>query len=591
MNQYININSELDALKIKEVEKIFYNKNNPNISIIPKVTPFKGINTDLMYIEENKVLFIKFMDTSEDLFFLLEEELIEVMSEENDLLKIKMAKNYKDIIYNYIFIMPYVTLEDDYENDFVKNNIIDKNKLQSIIDDNNYINKYLKESNNDIGLNLFILDICPEYYVLNEKNNFNKNFKKISFYNEEYKYSANILEENQIVDVISIKYGNTLFAGGSGTGKSTIMLSRAIKLARVYPHHKFLILTESKQVCNELREKCSLLYKNNNNLEIHTLHTFVLKLAKRFNLVLDYNMLKKDYDKTFNNLIKQAQNIIKTKNMFKGIFIDEGECFLSYNLNFIREFLYKTKYIFNIFTCNCSNISNNLNIFKYNLYDIEFKEKVILNTNYRQTKELLEFVNNFSNNSNEYILSLRESNINNKFYISKSLREGNKNVDIIKVSDLYEQISSVLWEIDYLVNKKGLDYGDIGIIYPYNKKKLKNGKTIYFQYMLKKALEESEIPYIYAEDNLTNISKKIGVTISNIYTIKGLEYKAIIVCELEMLYNHKIMDIHQDYQINDFVGDLNKVYSAINRASDYLSIITTFNENSSDIIKLLIDSK
>lgn len=591
MNQYININSELDALKIKEVEKIFYNKDNPNISIIPKVTPFKGINTDLMYIEENKVLFIKFMDTSEDLFFLLEEELIEVMSEENDLLKIKMAKNYKDIIYNYIFVMPYVNLEDDYENDFVKNNIIDKNKLQSIIDDNNYINKYLKESNNDIGLNLFILDICPEYYVLNEKNNFNKNFKKISFYNEEYKYSANVLEENQIVDVISIKYGNTLFEGGSGTGKSTIMLSRAIKLARVYPHHKFLILTESKQVCNELREKCSLLYKNNNNLEIHTLHTFVLKLAKRFNLVLDYNMLKKDYDKTFNNLIKQAQNIIKTKNMFKGIFIDEGECFSSYNLNFIRGFLYKTKYIFNIFTCNCSNISNNLNIFKYNLYDIEFKEKIILNTNYRQTKELLDFVNNFSNNSNEYILSLRESNINNKFYISKPLREGNKNVDIIKASDLYEQISSVLWEIDYLVNKKGLDYGDIGIIYPYNKKKLKNGKTIYFQYMLKKALEESEIPYIYADDNLTNISKKIGVTMSNIYTIKGLEYKAIIVCELEMLYNHKIMDTHQDYQINDFVGDLNKVYSAINRASDYLSIITTFNESSSDIIKLLIDSK
>lgn len=591
MNQYININSELDALKIKELEKIFYNKDNPNISIIPKVTPFKGINTDLMYIQENKVLFIKFMDTSEDLFFLLEEELIEVMSEENNLLKIKMAKIYKDIIYNYIFVMPYVTLEDDYENDFVKNNIIDKNKLQSIIDDNNYINKYLKESNNDIGLNLFILDICPEYYVLNEKNNFNKNFKKISFYNEEYKYSANVLEENQIVDVISIKYGNTLFEGGSGTGKSTIMLSRAIKLARVYPHHKFLILTESKQVCNELREKCSLLYKNNNNLEIHTLHTFVLKLAKRFNLVLDYNMLKKDYDKTFNNLIKQAQNIIKTKNMFKGIFIDEGECFSSYNLNFIREFLYKTKYIFNIFTCNCSNISNNLNIFKYNLYDIEFKEKIILNTNYRQTKELLDFVNNFSNNSNEYILSLRESNINNKFYISKPLREGNKNVDIIKVSDLYEQISSLLWEIDYLVNKKGLDYGDIGIIYPYNKKKLKNGKTIYFQYMLKKALEESEIPYIYADDNLTNISKKIGVTMSNIYTIKGLEYKAIIVCELEMLYNHKIMDTHQDYQINDFVGDLNKVYSAINRASDYLSIITTFNESSSDIIKLLIDSK
>lgn len=591
MNKYININSELDALKIKEAEKIFYNKADSKISIIPKVTPFKGINTDLMYIKENKILFIKFMDTSEDLFYLLEEELIEVMSEENELLKLKMAQNYKDIKYNYIFIMPYVNLEDDYKNDFINNNIIDKNKLKYIIEDSNYIDNYLKETNNEIALNLFTLDICPEYYILNGKDNISKGLKKISFYNDEYKYSANILEENQIVDSISIKYGNTLFTGGSGTGKSTIMLSRALKLARVYPHHRFLILTESKQVCNELRERCSLLYKDNDNLEIHTLHTFVMKLVKRFNLVLDYNMLKKDYDRTFNNLIKQAQNIIKTKRMFKGIFIDEGEYFSEYNLDFIREFLYKTKYVFNIFTCNCSNISSNLNIFKYNLCNIEFREKIVLKNNYRQTKDILEFTNNFSKNSNEYIQSLRKNNINNEFYTSYPLRLGNKSVDIIKVSDLDEQISSLLWEIDYLVNKKGLNYSDICIIYPYNKKRLKNGKTIYFQYILKKALEESDIPYIYAEDNLTNISKKIGITISNIYNIKSLEYKAIIICELEMLYNHKIIDRHQDYQLNDFVGDLNKVYLAINRASDYLSIITSFNENSSDIIKLLINSK
>ncbi len=38
-------------------------------------------------------------------------------------------------------------------------------------------------------------------------------------------------------------------------------------------------------------------------------------------------MLKNDYEKTFNNLVKQAQNIIKNKNMFKAIFIDEAESF------------------------------------------------------------------------------------------------------------------------------------------------------------------------------------------------------------------------------------------------------------------------
>ncbi|MEG1312621.1 MAG: AAA family ATPase, partial [Romboutsia sp.] len=385
--------------------------------------------------------------------------------------------------------------------------------------------------------------------------------------------------------------GNTLFTGGSGTGKSTLMLSRAMKLARVYPHHKFLILTESKQVCNELREKTQLLYKENANLEIHTFSSFLFKLAKKYNLIFDYNMLKKDFEKTFNNLLKQAQNIIKNKNMFKGIFIDEAESFSKTNIDFIREFLYQNKFIFNLFSCESINISSHLNIFKGTYDEIEFEEKIFLNINYRQSKELVEFSNNFAENSNKYIKELRSNISHNKFYETKAIRDGNKSVDIIKVSDLDDQISSVIWEIEYLINKKGIDFSEIGIIYPYNKKKLKNGNTIYFQYMLKKALEEAEIPYIYAEDNLTNISKKIGVTMSNIYTIKNLEYKAIIVCELEMLYNHTIHDKQQDYQINDFVGDLNKVYLAINRACDYLSIITTFNENSSDIIKLLIESK
>ena len=277
--------------------------------------------------------------------------------------------------------------------------------------------------------------------------------------------------------------------------------------------------------------------------------------------------------------------------MFKGIFIDEVESFKSEEVEFIKEFLYKTKYIFNVFSCESLNISSDLNIFKDNLENIEFDDIVYLDKNYKQSKGLVQFTNNFAQNANSYVKSLRENKTNNEFYTTKPLRKESTDVNIIKVSDLDEQISSIIWEIEYLVNKKGLSYSEIGIIYPYNKKRLKSGKTIYFQYMLKKALEEAEIPFIYAEESLTNISKKIGITLSNIYTIKNLEYKALIFCELEMLYNHTINDKGQDYQINDFVGDLNKVYLAITRACDYLSIITTFNEKSSDIIKLLIESK
>ena len=58
-----------------------------------------------------------------------------------------------------------------------------------------------------------------------------------------------------------------------------------------------------------------------------------------------------------------------------------------------------------------------------------------------------------------------------------------------------------------------------------------------------------------------------------------------------MCNNQTINDKEQDYQINDFVGDLNKIYLAINRATEYLSIITTLNEDGSDLIKLLINSR
>lgn len=592
MNQYTNINSQLEALKLKDIETYFYEKTGNNASIIPKVTPFKGINTDMLYIKDNKLLFIKFMDTTEDLFFILEEELLEVMNEEYELLKIKMEQSKLNIEYNYVFVMPYVDIYDAYKfEDFIENNLIDQTKLEDILTGEVLIDKYLKGKNNEIDLNLFLLKICPEYYVLNDKIHLNNSFKKISFYSDDYKYSATPLSEEQIKDIISINYGNTLFTGGAGTGKTTLMLSKVMKLARVYPHHRFLILTHTKQECNELREKLQVLYKENTNIDIYTLNAFVLKLAKKYNLVVDYNMLKKDYYKTFNNIVKQARNIIKNKNMFKGIFIDEAESFSKDEIEFIREFLYKTKYIFNVFSCNSLNISNNVNIFKDNLKEIKFDEHINLKKNYRQSKELVDFNNNFCENIDRYIKKLRSNVKTTGFYKTEVIKPSTKSVDIIKVSDLEEQISSVIWEVEYLINQKGLDYSDIAIIYPYNKKKLKSGKVMYFQYMLRKALEKANIPYIYAEENLTNISKKVGITISNIYTIKNLEYKACVICQLEMLYNHTINDTTQDYQINDFIGDLNKVYLATNRACDYLSIVTAFNEETSDIIKLLIESK
>ena len=55
----------------------------------------------LIIFKDNKVLFVKFMDTSEEIFSILDEELIEVMNEEFNLLRLKMAQHHKNISYNF----------------------------------------------------------------------------------------------------------------------------------------------------------------------------------------------------------------------------------------------------------------------------------------------------------------------------------------------------------------------------------------------------------------------------------------------------------------------------------------------------------
>lgn len=592
MNYYENINSQLEALKLKDIEKLFYDKIKSEGKIIPKVIPFKGVNTDMLYIKDNKVLFLKFMNTTDELFSILDEELIEIMKEEYDLLKIKMQQNHSQIIFDYMFIMPYVNINGNYSSkEFVKNNIIDKKASKSILNGKKSIEDYMKEENEEIVLNLFLFDVCSEYYILDSKLHLNKDFKKISFFNNDYEYTATVMENRQIVEVDSIKYGTTLYNGASGTGKTSLMLSKAIKLSKIYPHHNFLIITENKQSSSDLREKLEILYGDASNLEIHTFSSFVFKLARIYNLVFDYNMLKRDYEKTFENLIKQANNIIKNKRMFKGIFIDEAENFSEEQIKFIESFLYKTKHIFNIFNCKTMNLTNNMNIFKNKFENIHIDNTVKLDKNYRQIGSLVDFSNKLGENADKYYKSIRNDISRDMFLSSESVMDHGKNqVALIKVSDLDDQISSVIWEIEYFVDKKGLDYSDIAVIYPFNKKRLKNGKTIYFQYMIKKALDDAGIEVIVSDENLTSLSRKNGVTISNIYTVKSLEFKAVIICELEMLYNQKIADTTQDYQVNDFAGDINKVYHAVNRATDYVSFVTTFSEETSDIIKIINDT-
>lgn len=213
-----------------------------------------------------------------------------------------------------------------------------------------------------------------------------------------------------------------------------------------------------------------------------------------------------------------------------------------------------------------------------------------LKNNYLQSNKIVDYINDYCDRSNKLLRKVRANIAIDMFKKTRAMYKSSESVNIVKIDDLDEQIKSVIWEINHLVNDKGYRPEDIAVVYPFNKKRLKNGKVIYFQYMLRKSLEEAGIAYTMADDTITLVSPKNGVTVSNIYSIKSLSYKAVIICELEMLYNHSISKDEQDYLVNDFAGDLNKVYVAMTRAEEYLCLIMSYTSESSDIIKLLTET-
>ena len=588
MKNYKDIVSNLEALKLKEIEKKIYGNAKEGDILIPKVIPFKGVYTDMLYIRDNSLIFIKFMDTTEELFSFLDEEILEIMKEEYENLSNQMQERYAHISYNYIFVMPYIEfIEEKYGmEDFIDNHILCSSNINEF-DEGLNIEKYLGKKNDEIELLMYLYDVCNEYFTITEGLNLNPFFKKISFKFNEVEYKMCMMEEKQIMDVASVNYGNHLIHGGSGTGKSTLMLGRIIKLAKIYPQHKFLMLTFTKQQSNKYKEMLEILNADYDNIEVFTFSSFIFRLAKVNNLVINYNLLNKNYDKSFINIMKQVNNTMKNKKMYKGIFVDEAENFTEEEIVLINDFLYSTKNIFNVSVCKAYNINNNLNIFKCNLNVLEYEDELKLLKNYRQGKKLIEFINEYNIRANNFINELRGDIETAVFLETEPIYDSGNEVNIVRVEDLDDQISSVIWEIQHMINDKGYSAKDIAVVYPYNKKRLKNGKMIYFQYMLRKSLEDTGIEYMFADDTVTNITPKDGVTISNIYSIKSLSYKVIILCELEMLYNQKIDKECQDYQVNDFVGDLNKVYTGMTRAEEELSIIVSYTKENSDIMKVL----
>lgn len=597
MKQYpVNIISEVEAFRVKESEKEFlkFFKSRLTGKAIMKVTPFKSFYADMYYEEDSerpdrtRNILIKFMDTFEETFSILEEELIEIMEEEKDYFIDNLKKIQPDFFLNFVYFMPFVDLTHR-KDEFSKKHIIDKNKFEKIKNGQDLLQDYMTDQS-EIFSNLIRYQVAKEYHIIKKESEdraINKDFKKIVFSFKDYSYQALPLTEIQMKQISSVKYGNTLYIGASGTGKTTVMFARMLKLSKIYPKDRFLYITFNKHLVSELNKSVDILNLKLKNIEIINFHSFILNISKRYSLKIDMNS-KKDFNQQFDFIFRKISQIYTDYHIYKGIFIDEADNFKEEHFFFLKSLLYKSRNFFMVSADKAKEIRGYMKDFISGWENIQFEDIWEFKKNYRMTKNITNFTNTFIEKLSDYCDNFGLIIPQDYYTTSRSVRNTGSKVQIIRCEKVEQKLEYIISLIQELTKNKKLTNSDICIVFPFNKRKIKSGNTIYFQYILRESLQEAGIPFIMAHEDMTSLSYKNGVTVSNIFSISSLEFKVVILCELEMLYMHSLPEKYNAADAQSFIRSADILYAAMTRAIDSLYIIT-LTEKESALYNCFVD--
>lgn len=595
----VNIVSEVEALKVKESEKAFFKffKSRLTGRAIMKVTPFKGFYADMYYEEKTedplqcRNILIKFMDTFEETFSVLQEELLEIMEEEKDYFIRRLQQVHESFSVRYIYFMPFVDLSHC-KNEFSKQHIIDKIAFEKMNRGELSLQAYMTQYH-EIFSNLIRYHMSKEYHVIkkdSEDRSINKDFKRIVFLLKEYSYQALSLTDVQMKQISSVKYGNTLYIGGAGTGKTTAMFARMMKLSNIYPKDRFLYITFNKHLVSELNKQINVLELDHENVEIINFHSYILNISKRYSLKIDKSS-KKDFNEQFDFIFRKISQIYTDYNIYKGIFIDEADNFKEEHFNFLRSLLYKSRNFFMIVSDRAKEIRGSVRDFVGGWENMEFEDIWEFKKNYRMTKNLSNFTNHFIESFLTYCDSHHLIIPQDYYMTSQSKRNTGKKVSMIRCERVEQKLDSIVETIRHWTKDGKLNYSDICVVFPFNKRKIKAGSTIYFQYILREALQNAGIPFIMAREEMTSLSYANGVTISNIFSVSSAEFRAVILCELEMLYSHSLNEKYTSTDAQSLIRSANILYTAMTRATDFLSIITLTDKESALYSSLMADYK
>lgn len=470
-------------------------------------------------------------------------------------------------------------------------------------------------SNEDIN-NIFQM-ICPEYTIPTPKED---NKEKHHIYNitntineEHYKVSENDinvhvhrLDDEQIQIINSMRKGNQLILACAGSGKSVILISKAFKSASIHPDKNFLITCFNRNLSNYYNWKIALAGYRERNVTSLTFHKLIQELLIEANIQFTYT----EYDENFEKA-KRAFAEGKITSRYYGIFLDEIQIFkpewyeFCYNLLEDHE---KDNYFFTI----CGDISQNINrnikkgkapwqapgdsyLPKYTGRSLRIEK------NYRNTIQINEMMSSYIDVSKNYIkkFNIALENEEESFLLGKAFRESCE--PNIIITNRMNCIDEVIKEIKNLKEEKRVPLNRIAVIFPYRQFKTLN---YYFMSWLQKKLNEEFIDYfplITGPDGglPVHYGNNKGVALTTIEACLGLDFDAVILTGLlpmgtyhKSKYETRLLnrDDNNEEIVQDFIENVNKIYTACTRARDYLTIILEEDESKSLYSRMILES-
>lgn len=449
-------------------------------------------------------------------------------------------------------------------------------------------------------LNAAIQMIAPEYIIPKfkeveiDKSSVNENsiFEKIDDKLYEQVNPAVQISEDQISLVNNIREGNWLFLSCAGSGKSVLLLARAIKLARMFPESKILITFYNNSLSSFYKWRLECAGVSEKNITCKTFHALCRELLENHGLSYDFPREIAD-DERWELLVKKVSDELiasgSLKTNFDFVFIDEIQDFSPHWYQICWELISdKRHYIFNIAGDITQDIRGRIRkdatpwrgegLPKYT------GRTTKITKNYRNSSEINKFARTFNQLCNSWAVGKNLELNEDDFLIGHSDREAGV-IPQIHLVPSKDEVSKVITLVKNL-KERGVGFTDILVCYP-----LRSYNSYKIDESLKDGLRDEGIPFsVVGEKSMEtahywSYSLREGISLSTVGKVKGLDFTAVIICGFKSLENKYISG--SDVETLKF---MKSIYTAITRARDHLHLVSSSQLDKEIITKLAVDS-